>query len=98
MQRTNTIRELNRQARDSFSRKKRQNLFLMTSLVEKVLRDGGPVDKGRRKFVQGMGILACTYLCIGKYYKTCNEPAAETAGILSLQKELKLGLRKTYDS
>jgi hypothetical protein len=80
----NTLRELNRQARIASEAPE------LIDYYGEGFKKGGPIDKGRRKFVKGMGILASLPF-IGKYLKLI-EPA-QKVGIMATE-GAKLGVEK----
>ena len=84
-ERLNTQRELNRQARIASEAPE------LIDYYGEGFEDGGPVDKGRRKFIKGMGILAALPF-IGKYIKPATK-AVETAAPV-VAEGVKLGYDK----
>ena len=84
-ERLNTQRELNRQARIASEAPE------LIDYYGEGFKEGGPIDKGRRKFIKGMGILAALPF-IGKYIKPATK-AVETAAPV-VAEGVKLGYDK----
>ena len=84
-ERLNTQRELNRQARIASEAPE------LIDYYGEGFKEGGPIDKGRRKFIKGMGILAALPF-VGKYIKPATK-AVETAAPV-VAEGVKLGYDK----